>query len=1260
MSLTCEQLEMHLTAFVFDELDDAAASEQVRVHLEACPLCRAKLQQLRSTIGTLHAAVAEMPSPVLSEDRRAALREAVKADAATPADAAPAAYKFANWKRPLALAASVALIGTAGVGIYQSMSGQAPNTPLSTVAMSERWGEAPGRATNAIGSLTDEKDAVLEKKSAEEVAKYDNLHRQSELASRFEMADKYGDGIADTPTIAAESVTSVGGSFGADRKQAVGDDMLALQSRGLAEGRGGEARRDVSQRYFAAKPGEKADNAKREIALGEVMTPTSDVDGESFEYRAKAGEATSRGRQVAANDSPFDPAAETPAPAARPMSKAAAAPPPVPAPVVTAPAPSQPMLPAKPAAPRPEFSGDAGGLGGGNANVAGKLADARQAAENKPTAQTASGLTLGTVAQAGSRSETTPDHATQQKAPLSEKQMPGVDATEQAKPLNQTAREGLEAARMQKGADDTVALAEDYADMSKLRRAQIDARRDEAMKKAKDQLPAAPADASAPREEAAARALRSGERGEALKDIEAEQQMQQLDNTVALRDAEKEAVNGRRLNRMDKQTEEAKKLDDSRMAQQAEVPYSEMLQFPADWPAGTSDLEKTKERLAETELRIEQLKVESAISGRISVISDGKDSAVDVSGTAAKLGLAERNYRSSGTVRLQPILPRVLYQSEQNSLMPMFDAYVGSQVAMMESSRIVKKAMESETWKKAVGDAKIDEKTFVSNLKVTHPDNSELMIVQYEASDKKIAEAAVKAVLDSYMESFGDKDVLSVNRRLEQLEQHRSQLHKELSTLQRQQQAQQQLEPTEDVTLPPASSFRPMPVNPFVMTQQDKFSTFAIDVDTASYALCRKYIRSGFLPPAGAVRMEEFINSFDYNYPAQADRTFAVHVDGARAPFGENLSLVKIGVKAKTLGRDGRKPAHLVFVVDASGSMDKADRLPLVKQSLKLLAAQLDDADHVSIVTYGTAANLIAEYSAGGNDEAGDKQIRQAVDAIATGGSTNMIDGLKLGYDIARRHFRAGYINHIVLCSDGVANVGETEAAAMLDQVAGARKQGITLTSVGFGIGAYNDAMMEQLANRGDGQYVFVDSAAEAKRVFVDRLASTLQTVARDAKIQVEFDPARVRRYRLIGYENRDIADQDFRNDAVDAGEVGSGQSATALYEVELIGDDKADLGAVSVRYRDVDTEAVEEISYRLLSGEIDHAAAPKSQPRLYLAAAAAEFAEIMRGSEHARGGSLEAVERVLIDVTAALPLDQQAAELLDLVRKARGLPRAP
>jgi Ca-activated chloride channel family protein len=469
--------------------------------------------------------------------------------------------------------------------------------------------------------------------------------------------------------------------------------------------------------------------------------------------------------------------------------------------------------------------------------------------------------------------------------------------------------------------------------------------------------------------------------------------------------------------------------------------------------------------------------------------------------------------------------------------------------------------------------------------------------------------------------------------------------------------------------LPAASCFKVVPVNPWVVTGRDSLSTFALDVDTASYTLCRRYIRGGFLPPAGAVRMEEFINYFNYHYPQRANAAFAVHAQAAQSPFArkeKNLTLLKVGVKARTIGRDQRRAAHLVFVVDASASMGQPDRLPLVQKALKLLLDKLSEGDRISVITCANEARLHLEAVSASERE----KILGAIDAIQPFGPTNLLAGLKLGYAAARRAFAPKQINHVILCSDGVANIGQTEAEAVLNEVAADRKQGVTITCVGVGYGSYNDAFLEALANRGDGSYVFLDAVEQAQRVFVEQLAATLQPVARDARIQVDFNPNRVRRYRLIGYENRDIEDKRFRDDTIDAGEVGSGQCSTALYEMELTGqpseDQQDDLGTVFVRYRDVETGRIEEISNRLKSSIVRRCTV-ESAPRFFLAAGAARFAEILRQSEHAQAaqaswgdGSLKDVLRVMEQVNQALPLDRDVRELTDLIREAEHLPASP
>jgi Ca-activated chloride channel family protein len=456
------------------------------------------------------------------------------------------------------------------------------------------------------------------------------------------------------------------------------------------------------------------------------------------------------------------------------------------------------------------------------------------------------------------------------------------------------------------------------------------------------------------------------------------------------------------------------------------------------------------------------------------------------------------------------------------------------------------------------------------------------------------------------------------------------------------------------------SRFAVVPVNPWVMTDRDPLSTFGLDVDTASYALCRRYIRGGFLPPVGAVRMEEFINAFDYAYPQQDGATFAVHAEGAPSPFapaGRDLTLLKIAVKARTVGRDQRRAAHIVFVVDASASMGQADRLPQVQAAMSLLVDKLSDADRVSLVTCANEARLHLEAVSAKEKDT----IRRTIDAIQPAGPTNLLEGLRVGYAMARRAFVAGQINQVVLCSDGVANVGATEAKDVLDKVDGDRRQGITLTCVGVGYGAYNDAFLESLADHGDGRYVFLDSSEQAREDLVGQLAATLQTVARDARIQVQFNPACVRRYRLIGYENRDIEDRRFRDDTVDAGEVGSGQCSTALYELELVspsGQEAGDLGTVFVRYRNADTGQIEETS-RALAGSIVRRLTIEENPRFFLAAAVARFAEWLRQSEHAKDTRLTDVQDVLDRVSAVLPLDQTVRDVATLAHQAENLPRA-
>ena len=437
-------------------------------------------------------------------------------------------------------------------------------------------------------------------------------------------------------------------------------------------------------------------------------------------------------------------------------------------------------------------------------------------------------------------------------------------------------------------------------------------------------------------------------------------------------------------------------------------------------------------------------------------------------------------------------------------------------------------------------------------------------------------------------------------------------------------------------------------VNPFVDTEDDHFSTFAIDVDDASFIMTRSYLERGYLPDKDAVRVEEFVNHLDYGYSPPRHDAFSVYTDGAPSRFGDNCMLMRIGIKGREVRPEHRKPANLTFVIDVSGSMAPEDRLGLVKQSLRYLVDQLNPDDRVGIVTYGSFGRVLLEPT--GLEER--FRINRAIEHLMPGGSTNAEEGLQLGYDMANRQFQRGKINRVILCSDGVANVGRTGPDDILKQIKGYAERGITLTTVGFGMGNYNDVLMEKLGNKGNGFYAYVDDIAEARRVFVDNLTGTLEVIARDVKIQVDFNPQVVRSYRLLGYENRDVADNKFRDDKEDGGEIGAGHEVTALYEVKLWPESPPmGIGTVYIRYKDPVYSRVTEIN-RDIGGAVFGTAFDLAHPDLRLAAAAAEFAEILRDSYWSRKGDLADVLDVVRQV-ACENRSEDVSELQSMVRRA-------
>ena len=449
--------------------------------------------------------------------------------------------------------------------------------------------------------------------------------------------------------------------------------------------------------------------------------------------------------------------------------------------------------------------------------------------------------------------------------------------------------------------------------------------------------------------------------------------------------------------------------------------------------------------------------------------------------------------------------------------------------------------------------------------------------------------------------------------------------------------------------------FKGAGTNPFIDTEDDKFSTFGMDVDTASYTVMRRFLRDGLLPPSEAIRVEEFVNAFAYNYTPPSDEAFAIHLEGAPSKFGEGkrLQLLRIGIQGRVIPDTDRKDAILTFVIDVSGSMRMENRLELVKRALTLLLEQLRPEDKVGIVVYGSNARVVLPHTSIVNQE----YILTAIRALTPEGATNAEAGLRMGYELALQNSEPNCINRVILCSDGVANVGQTGPDAILKEVRTYVKDGVTLTTVGFGMGNYNDVLMEQLANKGNGSYAYVDTLDEAKRIFVENLTGTLQVIAKDAKIQVEFNPETVSRFRLLGYENRRLAHEDFRDDAVDAGEVGAGHSVTALYEIKLHENAGGKLATVFIRHEDPDTgnvtEVNESISTDALKGSFE-----ETTPTFQLAASVAEFAEILRGSFWAQGGSFgnvrETLEGILPNINPKIREHRaRNEELLNLVRKA-------
>ncbi|MCW5581632.1 MAG: VWA domain-containing protein [Luteimonas sp.] len=456
--------------------------------------------------------------------------------------------------------------------------------------------------------------------------------------------------------------------------------------------------------------------------------------------------------------------------------------------------------------------------------------------------------------------------------------------------------------------------------------------------------------------------------------------------------------------------------------------------------------------------------------------------------------------------------------------------------------------------------------------------------------------------------------------------------------------------------------------NPVQRAAEQPVSTFSIDVDTGSYSNVRRMIRQGVRPPADAVRAEEFINYFDYGHPGPDSPAtpFRATIEVAPAPWNAKRQLLMVGIKGYDVPKAQLPPANLVFLLDTSGSMESPDKLPLLKQAFSELVHQLRAQDRVSIVVYAGSAGLVLPPTSGDRKD----EILAALDRLEAGGSTNGGDGIRLAYAMAKRAFVKDGVNRVILATDGDFNVGTVDGGSLETMVADQRRSGIALTTLGFGAGNYNDHLAERLADAGDGNHAYIDTLQEARKVLVEEMSSTLMTIAQDVKIQIEFNPALVAEYRLIGYENRMLAREDFANDRVDAGDIGAGHEVTALYELTLVGsgaerlpplrygnaaaggDATSDeLAHLRLRYKRPGESLSRLIETPVLRSAVRH----QPSDSMRFAATVAAWADALRGGAHLDGwdwSSIASGARATRDGDRW----QLRAEFAELVEASRGL----
>ena len=457
--------------------------------------------------------------------------------------------------------------------------------------------------------------------------------------------------------------------------------------------------------------------------------------------------------------------------------------------------------------------------------------------------------------------------------------------------------------------------------------------------------------------------------------------------------------------------------------------------------------------------------------------------------------------------------------------------------------------------------------------------------------------------------------------------------------------------------------------NPFKSPTVDALSTFSIDVDTASYANVRRFVSEGQLPPKDAVRLEEMVNYFPYSYKAPTGpEPFAVAIEVADAPWQKDHRLVKIGIKAKDIEWGQTPASNLVFLIDISGSMNDSNKLPLLKRALKLLVEKLGANDRVAVVVYAGAAGLVLPSTSANQKQS----ILDVLEKLAAGGSTNGGEGIELAYSVALQHYIKGGINRVIVATDGDFNMGVTSEGQLSRLIEEKAKSGIFLSVLGFGMGNFKDATLEKLAGIGNGNYAYIDNENEARKVLVEQIGGTMMTVAKDVKLQVEFNPAKVESYRLLGYENRMLLNQDFNNDAKDAGDIGAGHTVTALYELVPKGLEHKDKAVDALKYQkpaqlSVNSDELLNLKLRYKKPDEEKSSliefGVKDEGKAFFnasedfrfAAAVAGVAMVLRDSKHKGSATLSSMQEILSGAKTNDPSGYRQ-EFSDLVSRLKTL----